>query len=51
MNDSRAAARPVPFGPAQHRMAHGMALGMAVGGAVGLVWLGAMLYTLAGWIF
>ncbi|RLV70882.1 hypothetical protein STAN_6411 [Streptomyces sp. CBMAI 2042] len=24
---------------------------MAIGGAVGLVWLGAMLYTLAGWIF
>ncbi|CAD5922351.1 MULTISPECIES: morphogenic membrane protein MmpA [Streptomyces] len=51
MNASRTAARPVPFGPAQHHMAHGMALGMAIGGVVGLVWLGAMLYTLVSWIF
>lgn len=51
MNASRTAVRHVPFGPAQHRMAHGMALGMAIGGVVGLVWLGAMLYTLASWIF
>ncbi|MBT2427392.1 hypothetical protein J7F02_17375 [Streptomyces sp. ISL-112] len=47
MNTSRTAVRPMPLDPAQRRMA----LGMAFGGVVGLVWLGAMLYTLAGWIF
>ncbi|MFD3970088.1 morphogenic membrane protein MmpA [Streptomyces cyaneofuscatus] len=47
MNASRAVVRPVPFDPAQRRMV----LGMSLGAAVGLVWLGAMLYTLAGWIF
>ncbi|MFJ2076383.1 morphogenic membrane protein MmpA [Streptomyces anulatus] len=47
MNASRAAVRTEPFDPAQRRMA----LGMLLGSAVGLVWLGAMLYTLAGWIF
>ncbi|MET8496169.1 morphogenic membrane protein MmpA [Streptomyces microflavus] len=47
MNATRTAVRPAPFGPAQRRMA----LGMALGGVVGLVWLGAMLYTLASWIF
>lgn len=47
MNATRAAVRTTPFDPAQRRMA----LGMLLGSAVGLVWLGAMLYTLAGWIF
>ncbi|MFD8435940.1 morphogenic membrane protein MmpA [Streptomyces microflavus] len=47
MNATRAAVRPAPFDPAQRRMA----LGMALGGVVGLVWMGAMLYTLASWIF
>lgn len=47
MNASRTAVRPAPFDPAQRRMA----LGMLIGSAVGLVWLGAILYTLAGWIF
>ncbi|MFD4336268.1 morphogenic membrane protein MmpA [Streptomyces anulatus] len=47
MNASRTAARTEPFDPAQRRMA----LGMLLGSAVGLVWLGAMLYTLAAWIF
>ncbi|MFD5204528.1 morphogenic membrane protein MmpA [Streptomyces sp. NPDC058375] len=47
MSASRTAVRPVPFDPAQRRMA----LGMLLGSAVGLVWLGAMLYTLTGWIF
>ncbi|MET9926907.1 MULTISPECIES: morphogenic membrane protein MmpA [unclassified Streptomyces] len=47
MNASRTAIRPAPLDPAQRRIA----LGMALGGVVGLVWLGAMLYTLAGWIF
>ncbi|MEV7057820.1 morphogenic membrane protein MmpA [Streptomyces microflavus] len=47
MNATRTAVRPVPLDPAQRRMA----LGMALGGVVGLVWLGAMLYTLASWIF
>ncbi len=47
MNASRAAVRPASFDPAQRRMA----VGMLLGSAVGLVWLGAMLYTLAGWIF
>ncbi|WP_219204864.1 morphogenic membrane protein MmpA [Streptomyces griseus] len=46
MNASRAAVRTAPFDPAQRRMA----LGMLLGSAAGLVWLGAMLYTLAGWI-
>ncbi|MFD4018794.1 morphogenic membrane protein MmpA [Streptomyces sindenensis] len=47
MNASRAAVRSAPFDPARRRMA----LGMLLGSAAGLVWLGAMLYTLAGWIF
>lgn len=47
MNASRTTVRTEPFDPAQRRMA----LGMLLGSAVGLVWLGAMLYTLAGWIF
>ncbi|MEV7900084.1 morphogenic membrane protein MmpA [Streptomyces anulatus] len=47
MNATRAAVRTIPFDPAQRRMA----LGMLLGSAVGLVWLGAMLYTLADWIF
>ncbi|MDG9687256.1 hypothetical protein QC334_31785 [Streptomyces sp. DH18] len=47
MNASRTAVRTEPFDSAQRRMA----LGMLLGSAVGLVWLGAMLYTLAGWIF
>ncbi|WP_432148681.1 morphogenic membrane protein MmpA [Streptomyces sp. bgisy029] len=47
MNASRTAIRPAPLAPAQRRIA----LGMALGGVVGLVWLGAMLYTLASWIF
>ncbi|MFB8103359.1 MULTISPECIES: morphogenic membrane protein MmpA [Streptomyces] len=47
MNTSRTAVRPMPLDPAQRRMA----LGMALGGVVGLVWLGAMLYTLVSWIF
>ncbi|MEV1086428.1 morphogenic membrane protein MmpA [Streptomyces microflavus] len=47
MNATRTAVRPAPFDPSQRRMA----LGMALGGVVGLVWLGAMLYTLASWIF
>ncbi|MBM7057749.1 MULTISPECIES: hypothetical protein [Streptomyces] len=47
MSASRTAVRPVPFDPALRRVA----LGMLLGSAVGLVWLGAMLYTLAGWIF
>lgn len=46
MNTSRTAVRPRPLGPAQRRVA----LGMALGGGVGLVWLGAMLYTLVSWI-
>ncbi|MFD4173033.1 morphogenic membrane protein MmpA [Streptomyces anulatus] len=47
MNASRTAVRTEPFDPVQRRMA----LGMLLGSAVGLVWLGAMLYTLAAWIF
>ncbi|MFD7744373.1 morphogenic membrane protein MmpA [Streptomyces sp. NPDC059698] len=47
MNATRTAVRPVSFDPAQRRMA----LGMLLGSAAGLVWLGAMLYTVAGWIF
>ncbi|AGK81379.1 morphogenic membrane protein MmpA [Streptomyces microflavus] len=47
MNATRTAVRTAPLDPAQRRMA----LGMALGGVVGLVWLGAMLYTLASWIF
>ncbi|MFE3401491.1 morphogenic membrane protein MmpA [Streptomyces anulatus] len=47
MNASRTAVRTEPFDLAQRRMA----LGMLLGSAVGLVWLGAMLYTLAAWIF
>ncbi|MFE2291846.1 morphogenic membrane protein MmpA [Streptomyces sp. NPDC059452] len=47
MNTSRAAVRPAPLDPAQRRVA----LGMALGGVVGLVWLGAILYTLVSWIF
>ncbi|WP_411080327.1 morphogenic membrane protein MmpA [Streptomyces sp. cmx-18-6] len=47
MNASRAAVRTVPLDPAQRRIA----LGMALGGVVGLVWLGAMLYTVGSWIF
>ncbi|MEV4875084.1 morphogenic membrane protein MmpA [Streptomyces cyaneofuscatus] len=47
MNTSRTAVRPTPLDPAQRRIA----LGMALGGVVGLVWLGAMLYTLVSWIF
>ncbi|MDT0493264.1 hypothetical protein RM717_22440 [Streptomyces griseus] len=47
MNNSRAAVHSLPLDPAQRRVA----LGMALGGVVGLVWLGAMLYTLASWIF
>ncbi|MFH9268398.1 MULTISPECIES: morphogenic membrane protein MmpA [unclassified Streptomyces] len=46
MNASRTAVRTEPFGPAQRRMA----LGMLLGSAVGLVWVGAMLYTLANWL-
>ncbi|WP_203685464.1 hypothetical protein [Streptomyces sp. SID14515] len=47
MNASRTAVRAAPVDPAQRRMA----LGMLLGSAVGLVWLGAMLYTLVGWMF
>ncbi|MFI6557154.1 morphogenic membrane protein MmpA [Streptomyces griseus] len=47
MNATRTAVRPAPVDPAQRRMA----LGMLLGSAVGLVWLGAMLYTLTGWVF
>ncbi|MER7551847.1 hypothetical protein ABTX86_17870 [Streptomyces anulatus] len=47
MNAPRTVVRTEPFDPAQRRMA----LGMLLGSAVGLVWLGAMLYTLAAWIF
>lgn len=47
MNASRAAVRTAPFDPVQRRTA----LGMLLGSAAGLVWLGAMLYTLADWIF
>ncbi|MFJ2022411.1 morphogenic membrane protein MmpA [Streptomyces sp. NPDC087897] len=46
MNATRTAVRPASFDPAQRRMA----LGMLLGSAAGLVWLGAMLYTLVGWI-
>ncbi|MEW2066740.1 hypothetical protein [Streptomyces sp. NPDC007346] len=47
MNTSRTAVRTAPLDAAQRRIA----LGMALGGVVGLVWLGAMLYTLVSWIF
>ncbi|MEU2825608.1 hypothetical protein ABZ763_25925 [Streptomyces bacillaris] len=48
MNSSRTVIRTTrPLDPAQRRVA----LGMALGGVVGLVWLGAMLYTLVSWIF
>ncbi|MEU3268080.1 hypothetical protein [Streptomyces sp. B27] len=48
MNSSRTVIRTArPLDPAQRRVA----LGMALGGVVGLVWLGAMLYTLVSWIF
>ncbi|MER5276615.1 hypothetical protein ABT025_12760 [Streptomyces sp. NPDC002809] len=47
MNASRSNARTAPLHPAQRRVA----LGMLIGGAVGFVWAGAMLYTLASWIF
>ncbi|MEW1615013.1 MULTISPECIES: morphogenic membrane protein MmpA [unclassified Streptomyces] len=47
MNPSRTAVRTAPLDPTQRRIA----LGMALGGVVALVWAGAMLYTLAGWIF
>ncbi|RPK88573.1 MULTISPECIES: hypothetical protein [Streptomyces] len=46
MNASRTDVRTASFDPAQRRMA----LGMLLGSAIGLVWLGAMLYTLADWI-
>ncbi|MEE4495475.1 hypothetical protein OG912_00970 [Streptomyces sp. NBC_00464] len=47
MNATRSTVRTAPLHPAQRRVA----LGMLIGGAVGLVWAGAMLYTLASWIF
>jgi hypothetical protein len=47
MNASRTAVRTAPLDPAQRRAV----LGAVLGGGVGLVWLGAMLYTLADWIF
>nr|WP_181009523.1 hypothetical protein [Streptomyces sp. SM11] len=47
MNTSRTAVRTAPLDPAQRRAV----LGAVLGGGVGLVWLGAMLYTLADWIF
>ncbi|MCX4680047.1 hypothetical protein OG413_33045 [Streptomyces sp. NBC_01433] len=46
MNTSRTTVRTAPLHPAQRRIA----VGMALGSAVGLVWLGAMLYTLATWV-
>lgn len=47
MNASRTPARTAPLHPAQRPVA----LGLLLGGVVALVWAGAMLYTLAGWIF
>ncbi|MFD7863486.1 morphogenic membrane protein MmpA [Streptomyces sp. NPDC057682] len=46
MNAHRTSGRTVPSPPAPRRVA----LGVLLGGAVGLVWAGAMLYTLASWI-
>ncbi|MCX4965982.1 morphogenic membrane protein MmpA [Streptomyces sp. NPDC079020] len=46
MNTSRTAIRTAPLHPAQRRIA----VGMLLGGAVGLVWLGAILYTLVAWL-
>ncbi|MFJ4965277.1 hypothetical protein EES43_26415 [Streptomyces sp. ADI96-02] len=45
MNASRTAVRHVPVRLAERRVA----LGMLLGGMTGLVWLGAMLYTLVSW--
>lgn len=46
MNAHRTHVRIDTVRPAQRRVA----VGMLLGGAVGLVWAGAMLYTLADWI-
>ncbi|MEI7030187.1 morphogenic membrane protein MmpA [Streptomyces pratensis] len=47
MNTSRTAVRTAPLRPDQRRTV----LGLLLGGVVGLVWLGAILYTLVGWVF
>ncbi|MFJ4897548.1 MULTISPECIES: morphogenic membrane protein MmpA [unclassified Streptomyces] len=47
MNASRTSTRTAPPHPARRRAE----AGMLIGGAVAFVWAGAMLYTLASWIF
>ncbi|WP_185297261.1 morphogenic membrane protein MmpA [Streptomyces finlayi] len=46
MNTHRTNIRAVPVQHAQRRIA----VGMLLGGVAGLVWAGAMLYTLASWL-
>ncbi|NYE43997.1 morphogenic membrane protein MmpA [Streptomyces fulvorobeus] len=46
MNTHRTSVRVVPVRHAQRRVA----VGMLLGGVAGLVWAGAMLYTLASWL-
>ncbi|WP_328907003.1 hypothetical protein OG230_30760 [Streptomyces sp. NBC_00234] len=47
MNTHRTTVRAVPVQRAGGRVA----VGMLLGAVAGLVWAGAMLYTLASWIF
>ncbi|MFJ1896592.1 MULTISPECIES: morphogenic membrane protein MmpA [unclassified Streptomyces] len=47
MNVPRTPTRTAPLHPPRRRAE----AGMLIGGAVAFVWAGAMLYTLASWIF
>ncbi|MGP3636309.1 morphogenic membrane protein MmpA [Streptomyces sp. 24-1644] len=46
MNTHRTSVRAVPVQHAQRRVA----VGMLLGAVAGLVWAGAMLYTVAAWV-